>query len=249
MALLQAQVELSHFCPESLLSQPFRSKLDALETFWEAEAPCIGEEDAKGWATWDNSRPIAIESGRKQSPDIMDIQDPYQHWFHLEKALDFDGVFPTKSFNEDQQDPYSTVLFSDIRPFLSDVQGPDAKEYLRLAFLSFLGLNIPGIAAVSVLDGIGEHQSFLHSAWMYSGLGGWVSAPQLLFPPVENDRLIMWETHIGTTIGLERPRQSAFGPVKDWVYTRSLFEGVSVSGERRAWEAADIQNLHINSIR
>ena len=212
--------------------------------------PRVGEEDARGWATWAKSgRPEAVESDRKLPPNVMDIQDPYQRWFCFEKALDILGVFSARSFNDDQQDPYAVIMFNDIRSFLSDIQSLEAKEYLRLAFLSFLGLNVPGIAGINVLDGNNEHLMFLPEGWMLDGLGGWVSAPELLFPPVENDRLITWESHIGTTIGLERPRQSRFGPVKDWVYRRSLLEGISISGDKRAWESADMQNIQVDCLR
>lgn len=250
LALLQAQVELSHFCPESLHLQPLGSKLDALEEFWEAELPRVGEEDARGWAMWDKSGPPdPIDSGRKRSPNVMDIQDPYQRWFCGEKALDIVGVFSARSFNDDQQDPYAIIMFNDIRSFLSDIQSLEAKEYLRLAFLSFLGLDIPGIAGINVLDGNHEHLIYLPDRWMLSGLGGWVSTPELLFPPMENDHLITWESHIGTTVGLERPRQSGFGPVKDWVNRRSLLEGISISGDKRAWESADMQNIQADCVR
>jgi hypothetical protein len=250
LALLQAQMELAHFCPEPLSLQPFGSKLDALEEFWEAEVPRMGEEDATGWAMWDNSgRPEAVESDRERPPHRMDIQDPYQRWFCLEKALDIVGVFSTRSFNDDQQDPYATIMFSDVRSFLSDVQSLEAKEYLRLAFLSFLGLNIPGITGIDILDGGHQHLSSLPDAWMLSGLGGWVSTPELLFPPVESDRLVTWESHSGTIVGLERPRQSGFGPVKDWIYTRPLLEGISISGDKRAWESVDVQGVQAECVR
>ena len=212
--------------------------------------PRVGEEDARGWAMWDKTgRPDAIDSGRKRSPNEMDIPDPYQRWFCVEKALDIVGVFSARSFNDDQQDPYAIIMFNDIRSFLSDIQSLEAKEYLRLAFLSFLGLNVPGIAGINILDGNQEALTYLPDRWMLSGLGGWVATPELLFPPVENDRLITWESHTGITIGLERQQQSGFGPVKDWVYRRSLLEGVSISGDTRAWESADMQNIQIDCLR
>ncbi|KIM33854.1 hypothetical protein M408DRAFT_325432 [Serendipita vermifera MAFF 305830] len=250
LAILQAQMELSWFCPEAISLQPLESQLNALEVFWEAEVPRIGEEDANGWAAWEAAgRPEAHDSGREWPSSTRDIEDPYKRWYSLEKALDTVGALSARSFNEDQQDPYGSIMFSDIRPFLSRIVSPRAKEYLYLAFFSFLGLNIPGIANIEVLGNSEEHLGFLHDEWMLSGLGGWVSTPDYLFPPRKQQQAITWESHAGITIGVERTRQPAFGPVKEWVYTRSFLEGVSASEEHLAWERTDLQDVLIDCVR
>lgn len=243
-------MELSHYCPRALAPQPFDSQLDALEAFWEVELPRLGEENANGWAAWEEAdRPEAIEFSGKPPPKAIDIEDPYQRWYCLEKALNMIGAVSTRSFNEDQQDPYGTIMFSDVRPFLSKIHSPQAKEYLCLVFLSFLGLNIPGITGISHLDDYPDQKHFLHDGWMLSGQGGWASSPDHLFPSIKQQHMITWESHAGTTVGLERPLQSAFGPVKEWVYKRSLLEGVSISGEHRAWEINDVQGILTSCVR
>lgn len=244
-AILQAQIELSHFCPVSLASQPLSSKLEHLEEFWEAEVPRLGEENAKGWAKWHVERTEVTQYLRHHPNLVTGIEDPYQQWYCQEQAQDQIWVLPSRSFNEDESDPYSTIIFSDIKGFLFDLRQDAAKEYLRLALLSFTGLNIPGISRIKVLD----DNSLLSDAWMMSGNGGWASNPERLFPPIDEDRLITWESHAGTTVGTERPKKSGFGPVKDWVKSRSLLEGSGVACGERAWEAKDVDNIDISPMR
>lgn len=249
MALFQAQIELSHFCPPSLAGLSLASRLDHLEEFWDAEVPRVGEDGAKGWCTWHTERKAVEEHFMHQPSGVPSIDDPYQQWCFLEKALDQVGVFPSRSFNEDEIDPYSTILFSDVRPFLSDVRTDAAKEYLRLAFISFLGMNIPGISETRVLEEFSDNYLNFENGWMHSGRGGWVANPSILFPPSSEDRLVTWESHSGVTIALETPKRSGFGPVKEWTTARSYLEGSGIACEGRAWEAADVTGVDASVVR
>eukprot|EP01062_Namystynia_karyoxenos_P030059 TRINITY_DN2249_c0_g1_i1.p1 TRINITY_DN2249_c0_g1~~TRINITY_DN2249_c0_g1_i1.p1 ORF type:complete len:1045 (+),score=329.74 TRINITY_DN2249_c0_g1_i1:78-3137(+) len=50
VALLQAMIEANCFAPPGLAT--WRDKMDALEKFWESEAPRVGEEGSQTWAAW-----------------------------------------------------------------------------------------------------------------------------------------------------------------------------------------------------
>jgi hypothetical protein len=223
------------------MSQPLSSKLGQLEEFWDSEAPRIGEDGAGGWEKWHRQRPDTVEYLRHHPDVVAGIGDPYQQWFCQEKALDHVGTLPARSFNEDETDPYSNIIFSDIKGFLFDMRLETAKEYLRLAFLSFIGLSIPGIGDIKIF----EDPSSFDDGWMLSGRGGWVSDPERLFPPVSEDRLITWESYAGTTVGTERPKKSGFGPVKEWANSRSFLDGYGVACDGRSWEIWDANNVDI----
>jgi hypothetical protein len=231
------------------------SKLDQLEEFWEAEVPRIGEPSATGWAVWHASGQPTGEAGDggPLAPEISNISDPYQLWYCREKALDQLGRIPTRSFDSEEGDPFSTILFSDIRSFITEIETERAKRYLKLAFLAFLGLKVPGIGMLAksdLLDGkTVEGHIIFDDGWMMSGCGGWVTNPDHLFPPIENDRLIMWESHAGTTVAAEQPRKPSSGPVKDWVINSSLLYGTGINCERRIWEAADLDGSDTPYVR
>ncbi|CAG8732417.1 11367_t:CDS:2, partial [Acaulospora colombiana] len=149
-AIFQAQLELSDFCPKILTNLPLNDRIERLEEFWESEVPRIGEKNAAGWAVWEQrGRPEAEEEPLDSLRDLVGFSisdDPYQRWYRRESACDLIGALSTRSFNEDQDDPFTTILFNDIREFLSDIRSDNARNYLRLAFLSFNGLHIPGLS-------------------------------------------------------------------------------------------------------
>ncbi|PVG04525.1 DUF1740-domain-containing protein [Serendipita vermifera] len=252
-AIFQAQIELSDFCPEILASLPLNARIDRLEEFWESEMPRIGEKNAAGWAMWEKrGRPEPEEDFLDSLRDLVGFSisdDPYQLWFRRESACDLIGAISTRSFNEDQQDPFTTILFNDIREFLSDIRSDNARSFLRLAFLCFNGLNIPGLNRANGWDASPQYMQLLQDSWMLSGRGGWMSRVEDLFPPVEKDRLLTWESHAGVTIAAEKPRPSSFSPVKDWSYTRPFLEGIGKECKYRAWETDDVYNIDLSRIQ
>lgn len=234
------------------MEQSLASKTDQLEEFWDAEVPRIGEEAAAGWMNWHASgQPSADSTDSKHlPPKIANISDPYQLWYYRENTSDHLGKLPTRSFDSDDGDPFSTILFSDIKPFISDLRTEKAKTYLRSAFLAFLGLNVPEIRLNDFFDEkLTERHSLFNDGWMMSGRGGWVDNPDCLFPPVENDRLIMWESHAGTTVAVEQTGKPSFGPVKEWLRDSSLLDGFGISCEKRLWERSDMNGLDADYIR
>ncbi|KAK0506299.1 NRDE-2, necessary for RNA interference-domain-containing protein [Armillaria luteobubalina] len=147
-ALFQAQAELTFELPQALYGLPLSSILDALEEFWESEVARFGEPSAKGWAHW-------ISSGKKgeipalaSSPPSSDDSDPYCRWARNELNTDTASYIPSRATEEDDWDPYSTIMFSDTRPLLMKLQTAHGKNVFRLAWLSFLGLHVPGFSVL-----------------------------------------------------------------------------------------------------
>lgn len=249
MAIFQAQMELALFGPPELISHPLEDRVNSLEEFWEAEVPRIPETGARGWAQWVESGQPEAQVLHRQPSRKTEAQDPYQQWSCQEKSLDIVGAFPTRSFTEDESDPYSTILFSDIRDFLSDLRSNDVREYLAMAFLSFIGLNIPGIGERGPFLGSNGQCDIVEDGWMVSGQRGWPSRPEDLFPSQTEQKRITWESHVGVIVAAEQPRRSGFGPVKEWGMHRSFFEGIDSFCTGRTWEAADIYCVDIGIVR
>ena len=118
------------------------------------------------------------------------------------------GRFSTRSWNESKEDPYSTVMFYDLQDYLVDVSTDRGKECLRLAFLAFLGVQIPGID--NYIDSLSPSTSYDLSServvdprlWSLSTNAGWPSNPLSLFPPLDASKAITWESIAGVTVGM-----------------------------------------------
>lgn len=222
-----------------------------MEEFWESEVLRAGEEGAQGWAAW-------VSSGRQQQPpsfssksssDPTDL-DPYRQWAARESEADLKEVVPTRSTQESQEDdPYSTVLFSDIRPFLVDLQSPHSKNAFRLTWLSFLGLHIPGFS--ESLSGTSQvnwddrwnHGHLCHSSYL-----------DALFPSDAGRPHLATDAAAGVIVGREKEYASGFGPVRSWgngVFG-PLAAGIGASkgkGNAGIWDAKDIDGLNEKFVR
>ena len=113
--------------PQEMCDKDFEDVLDALELFWESEVPRTGEPNAIGWASWDaNGRPEARPSPfSKPLPPPSSHPDRYTRWALNEASGDRLHPLPSRSFdNPDDDDPYATILFSDVRPLLVEFRSP-----------------------------------------------------------------------------------------------------------------------------
>jgi hypothetical protein len=136
IASFQAMLEFNCFCPKELLDET--SQLKRFETFWESEAPRIGDEGAVGWANWElnpeqTPRPEP-KKGSKQSksskkgsevrPALEPKQDEeskllYVGWLEEEESREQRQWMPCRplmgvgiDYGEDiEQDPDKVVLF------------------------------------------------------------------------------------------------------------------------------------------
>ncbi|GAA5826903.1 hypothetical protein JCM11251_002152 [Rhodosporidiobolus azoricus] len=155
LASFQALVELNLLRPSSLASigqydRPLAWQdrlLSEFESFWDSEAPRIGEKGAKGWA-------ITGEDDLPPEPPAADDTDvepvlpqevgarPHEKWAARERLSSLNSL-PARTTDpgmDDSDDPYRVVLFDDVRPFLFVLHSADSKLQLAYAFLTFLGL-------------------------------------------------------------------------------------------------------------
>lgn len=141
--------------------------------------------------------------------------DPYVRWALDERAAHQSGhSLPARNAADDpDSDPYATVLFSDIRLFLLDLRSTEAKQKLRLIWLSFAGLHLPGLSG-SLHD---DATANADDRWCATRF----AAPEFLstlFPIDTNAPQITADAHSGVLIGREREYSSSFGPVKNWSF-------------------------------
>lgn len=210
-----------------------------LEDFWDSEFPRVGEPGATGWAAWETSgRPTYQHSNTspRKLPESR-MSDPLSRWATMELIADRSSQLPTRSTDEENDsDPYSTILFSDIRPLLTTLSSPRAKHTFRLAWLCFLGLHIPGFSASLSPDNSDDRWSYTH-----------LTAPSYIssiFPTEENVRLrITADAQAGVVVGREREYTSAFGPVKGWGYgaVRPLDD---IMDGKHMWMDEDARAVH-----
>lgn len=140
------------------------------------------------------------------------VPDPFQRWAAEESDSDLQLTMPTRSTDE-TDDPYSTVLFSDIRRLLVPLETIQAKRAFRLIWLSFLGLHIPGFS--KALSGLsGENWD---DRWCYTFL----TRPaylHTLFPKDAMTKRQLPDAQSGAIFGGERMFSKSSGPVKNWDY-------------------------------
>ena len=228
-----------------MLSANLKEKVAELEEFWDSEAPRFAEANATGWASWTVNRTSSKQprqTSEKHGPVTND--DPYATWVREESSRETSGRLSTHSWNESNEDPYSTVMFVDLRDYLMEVTTDRGKECLRLAFLAFLGVPIPGLdnplcsssPSTSYRPPPDERVVDLQ-LWSLSTNAGWPSNPSSLFPPSDVPRAITFESTAGITVGTEHRVVSGFGPVHHWGYgTRGWLDGIGRTCEQRVWE-------------
>ena len=225
-------------------SASLKEKVAELEEFWNSEVPRFAEANATSWAGWTVNR---TGSGQPSQPperhDPVANGDPYTSWVQEESSREASGRFSTRSWNESKEDPYSTVMFFDLQDYLIEVVTDRGKECLRLAFLAFLGVPIPGIddrihpLSPSTSYSPPSERVVDLQLWSLSTNAGWSSNPSSLFPPPDLPRTITWESIAGVTVGMEHRVASGFGPLRQWGYgTWGWLDGIERTCKHRVWE-------------
>lgn len=232
--------------PPELSTVPFRILLDELEEFWESEVPRLGEEGAKGWKLWYSSKSYQVPPTPVPLPSSRPDLDPYRGWARQEALLDSLILLPSRS-DDETSDPHSTVLFSDIRSLLLDIRSRRAMEDFRLAWLSFLGLHLPGfhLSASPELDWDDRwNLEFLTKAAMMNSI----------FPSEGLDRPLLTDAVAGVIIGRERQYSSPFGPIRCWGYR--VCDALDLSAaepgkiqRRGLWSQNDIADVNADIVR
>jgi NRDE-2, necessary for RNA interference len=200
----------------------------------------MGEPGARGWAAWsgssEQSRILASSShiALQSFKDEQSVSDPYVQWAFQEAAADRTIRMPTRSSSEtDESDLYGTILFDDIRPLLTPLRSTCAKSAIRLAWLSMLGLHIPGFAE-SLSP---SRQTNADDRWCHTYLAN-SNNLSVLFPSDATHRRITTDAFVGAIIGREREYMNPFGPVKNWGYgIMAHLEGVDGKGSLWTKEA------------
>lgn len=222
--------------PQSFYGLPLKSQLDELEEFWESEVPRTGEQGAQGWARW-------ISSGRPESsPTSSHVplssepadSDPFRRWAYEEAHADRNSCFSSRSSDSD---PYATILFSDIRPLLISLSSSRAKDAFRMAWLSVLGLQVPGFSAsLSASQEINWDDR-----WSSTHLLG-KTYLQSILPEDGLQRALTTDARAGVLVGREKEYSSSFGPVKCWRYgVMQPLEGFFGTGS--FWGDEDVKGL------
>lgn len=234
--------------PQLSRGRPYQGLVDGLAEFWEVEVPRIGEADAHGWAAWEtsgrkNHSPLRIPLAGN---DVIDL-DPYRQWAAKESQADQTCLLPARSSDEaDDADPYSTVLFSDIQPLLFEIQSFRGKCAFRLAWLSVLGLHIPGFS-----DSLSANELNWDDRWNYSHLTR-SSYLEALFPGEMMRTQLTTEAVAGVIVGREKEHMSGFGPVRCWGFgvvgpLDSGVEGEGLGGDGNGrtgiWGKDDVSGL------
>lgn len=153
IAAWQAILEYEFFTPppyalphEQAYDSARQGKMIAFEQFWESEVARIGEEGAKGWASFSENRGQSHTQGKK----VVDHVTPYDTslfstWIAMERTHILQSRQPART-NDDtvENDPYCMTMFSDIRPFLIDSPCMGSRNALLDAFLIFCQLPVFG---------------------------------------------------------------------------------------------------------
>jgi hypothetical protein len=198
----------------------WEERIEDLEAFWESEDRRVGD----------------IESADRSTLGSNAVSDVFTRWASHESDQDLKHFIPRRVEDGDD-DPYSTVLFSDIRPFLVNVRTRHGLRLFRQFWLYFLGLRTPGIIdsiSGAVSDAAWAESSFCSGAFI-----------DMLFPQHSQGSLI--ESVAGALVGCERAYRDSFGIVREWGYGLLCpLEGVLPDNRMRCWETF---HGHVDVIR
>ncbi|KAJ9664086.1 hypothetical protein H2201_005326 [Coniosporium apollinis] len=137
-ALWQALLEYHLFRPTELLHAKTEELLAAFEDFWESEVPRIGENAWHGWRTFYE------KGGAPPEPVIIpldihvDPNDCFRDFVRKEEACMLALRNPGRIGDEaGEDDPYHTILFSDLKDYLAWSPATLSPLMLVQAFLKF----------------------------------------------------------------------------------------------------------------
>ncbi|KLO13922.1 DUF1740-domain-containing protein [Schizopora paradoxa] len=229
-ACFQAQAELNFKVPNAMKSLPFERLIEAFEDFWEYEAPRIGESTAKGWSSWnaDNESTDHSPASSHRKVSQPNDDDPYIRWAANEQDDKYQH-FPLRTFDDDEGDPYRTILFADISPFLFPLRTRSGKDLFRLIWLHYAGARIPGL--VDFLSPLS-----LDERWAEDLFASPASLSSLVKKYIDQSRVTQ-DSFAGAIVGREKRYRNSFRMTKLWGYeTRDPFESMGLNGVGRQWE-------------
>ncbi|KAI4228218.1 MAG: hypothetical protein L6R36_001797 [Xanthoria steineri] len=113
----------------------------AFEHFWDSEVPRIGEPNAKGWLNFDDA-----DLEENQPPKIKGVvpshsgTNVFRTWADAEYQAYCSSKLPSRVIDEPLDDPYKTVLFSDVSHALIEPPTDSDNHAIVAAFLCFCHL-------------------------------------------------------------------------------------------------------------
>ncbi len=231
---------------------PFEEQMNNLEEYWDSEAPRIGEPGSKGWADWyiagkpeRTPRRASASTSSTHMAVATSLSDPYQRWAQTEMWEDELMRPPLRSTDPDAElDPYATILFSDIRPFLFELTSKRSKGSFRLMWLSHLGLHVPGVEALAGTDDDDRWTQVRLTSRSYM---------DAIFPSSIDAQSSAPEAHAGVLIGREKQYMDSFGPIKNW--SHRCIGPLEVSEFRNGkvrwamWTKEDIAGVDVEFVR
>lgn len=157
VAIYQALLELNCFSPSSM---GWLERVGLFEEFWENEYPRFGDDGAQGW-TQTVAIPGDVHDSLIDTSQFSHIQDHFLKWGKEESYLSLNQWRPVRnSIQDDIEDPYQTVVFEDIDPFLVMLKSESGKKMLLHSFFQFIG--VPSLVMVTKSSSMFNQDSFLH---------------------------------------------------------------------------------------
>ncbi|KAI8835046.1 NRDE-2, necessary for RNA interference-domain-containing protein [Chytriomyces cf. hyalinus JEL632] len=154
VALYQAMVEFACFTPAAFETMDFEQRVDMFEEFWESECARVGEKGATGWRNNVlGAQGVPGYAAARVESIGQDSSDEYAAWFLKESESSFMNWAPQRSTraqngsemgggsedeDEDDMDPFATIIFDDVRPFLFPLTNPTLKAQLIANFSNLL---------------------------------------------------------------------------------------------------------------
>lgn len=126
-ATWQCILEYHFFKPQDLSSAS--EQMESLETFWESDIPRVGEEGALGWNKRIANLPEGSDSEESDPPPVETVDSRTISPRFLPAAAD-----------EESEDPFRFVMFSDIKPVVENLLHDLPRMDLVNSFLRFMDL-------------------------------------------------------------------------------------------------------------
>ncbi|KAF9438864.1 hypothetical protein BGZ76_003889 [Entomortierella beljakovae] len=160
-AIVQGQVEFLFSMPPSLTTESLEIQIGSLEEYWDSELPRFGEKDAKGWNHYVTEEDEVAMENLLETAKLPSLDAPtgelikafaennverynYSRWANMEKILDTICWFPIRTTEDmpDQleDDPYGIIIFDDVRPFITPLFTPEARQQYVDCLFNFLGI-------------------------------------------------------------------------------------------------------------
>jgi hypothetical protein len=163
-ALWQVVIEY-HFLRPPAMPNDHESTLAALEDWWESEVPRVGEEGAQGWQSFvaghsDRSRRRCQSSQYKTGDGSGSLLESIREEALLVSKLHL----PADSSDEDTDDPFCFVMFSDMKDIVTHMLDQRTDQCLD-AFLCFVGLPMVHYQRGDVMKKV-PGDPFLHTHWI-----------------------------------------------------------------------------------